>query len=246
MYCDESGKKGDHPVVTFSGLCLPQSKLAGFDRAWNELLREYDIPSLHMAAASRLSKQHGAKMPRHQAADGRIDALVPFADCINEHFEIGLLQAWDVAGFNALTKEQKRGLGSPDDPYYIAFSRGMLEAVDYIHDDDRLSVICDDDAETALDCYKYYRGVRAAYPKVQTKTISLGFADDEYFPALQAADMVAFLSRLEARRQFYRDGYLFVRLFNHLVKQRGENHITWMTMFANEQKIRDLGKALGK
>ena len=79
MYCDESGKKGDHPVVTFSGLCLPFSKLAGFDSEWNELLHQCDIPCLHMAAVSRLSKQYGTKMPRHQTPDERMDALIPFA-----------------------------------------------------------------------------------------------------------------------------------------------------------------------
>ena len=76
-YCDESGKQGDHPVVTFSGLCLAQPKLAAFDDAWNTLLRQYEIASLHMARASRLSEKHGPKMPRGQTASERIKALVP-------------------------------------------------------------------------------------------------------------------------------------------------------------------------
>jgi hypothetical protein len=246
MYCDESGKKGDHPVVTFSGVCLPHSKLAGFDTAWNQLLRQYGITSLHMAKVSRLSKGFGPKMPRHQTHDERMDALIPFGDCINSHFEIGLLQACEVAGFNLLTAKQKKGLGSPNDPYYIAFSRGMLEAVDYIHANDRLSLVCDDDAETAWLCYQHYRGVRRAYSKVRTKTISLSFADDEYFPALQAADMVAFLSRLEAKRRFFSDDYIWVRLFNHIVKRRGAGGTTWMSMFANKEKMISLGMALEK
>ena len=85
-YFDESGKKGDHPAVTFTGVCISQSGLQDFDDAWNELLRLYGLDSLHMAKASRLKEASGPKMPRHQSIDERINALIPFADCINEHF----------------------------------------------------------------------------------------------------------------------------------------------------------------
>jgi uncharacterized protein DUF3800 len=48
-FFDESGKHKDHPVVTFCGVCAPQSKLQQFDDAWNGLLRHYGLSSLHMA-----------------------------------------------------------------------------------------------------------------------------------------------------------------------------------------------------
>jgi hypothetical protein len=177
-YCDESGKQGDHPVVTFSGLCLAQPKLAAFDDAWNTLLR--------------LSEKHGPKMPRGQTASERIKALIPFADCINQHFELGLVQALDIAGFNAMSKDARAKIGSPNDPYFIAFMRGGGEVLDYAHDEDKVSIICDDDRATALDCYRHYRGLCTAHEKWRDKIISLTFADDRYFPALQAADMLAF------------------------------------------------------
>lgn len=245
-YFDESGKKGDHPVVTFTGVCISQARLQGFDDAWNALLHQYGLQSLHMAKASRLNEHNGPKMPRHQSVDGRTDALSPFADCINEHFEIGLMQALDVKGFNSLTDAAKKGLGSPDDPYYLAFARGLLEIVNYVHENDRVCLICDDDAETAWPCYSHYRAIRRVEPEVRRKTASLSFADDEYFPALQAADMVAFLSRLEAKRRFYDDYYMYVKLFNHTVKQRGGNRTTWKMMFADEEKLKDLGESMGR
>ena len=243
-YFDESGKKGDHPVVTFSGVAVSQSKLQGFDDAWNELLRSYGLPSLHMARASRLSEKHGHKIRKGQSIGERIDALIPFADCINDHLEIGLLQALDVNGFNSLSKAAKIQLGSPDDPYHIAFARGLLEIVDYVPEDDRISLICDDDPETAWDCYRHYRGVRRVHAEIRRKTVSLSFADDEYFPGLQAVDMVAFLSRLEAKRQFYGDDYRFQRLFDHLITEKGVNHMQWSVMFADEKKLKELGTEL--
>jgi len=244
-YFDESGKKGDHPVVTFTGVCLSQSRLQAFDDAWNELLRRYGIKSLHMARASRLKEAHGPLMLRHQSVDERIDALIPFSDCINAHFEIGLLQALDIKGFNSLTAEAKKGLGSPDDPYYLAFTRGLLEITEYVQDSDKISLVCDDDIQTAWDCYRHYRGIRRVHTGIDSKVVAISFADDECFPALQAADMVAFLSRLEAKRRFYDDYNMYLRLFNHTFKQRGVNYIEWRMMFADEEKLRDLGKAMG-
>jgi len=58
--------------------------------------------------------------------------------------------------------------------------------------------------------------------------------------------MVAFLSRLEAKRRFYDDFNMYLRLFNHAVRQRGANHIEWRLMFADEEKLVNLGKSMGQ
>jgi len=245
-YCDESGKKGDHPVVTFTGLCLSQAKLPTFDEDWNTLLRHYEIDSLHMARASRTSEKHGPKMKRGQTQNERIDALLPFADCINKHFEIGLIQAMDIAGFNSLSKNAKHKIGSPDDPYYIAFMRGGLEVIKYAHSDDKVSIICDDDRETAWDCYRHYRGICHARKDFRDKVVSLSFADDKYFPALQAADMLVFLARLEAKRMFYRIPYSFKRLFDYVRTEKGIGFAKWRYSFIDEEKFKSLSSMLEK
>jgi hypothetical protein len=240
-FFDESGKQGDHPVVTFSGVCTMESKLPAFSDAWTMLLTQYGIKALHMAKAGRLKEKVGGKMPRGQSPQERTDALKPFADCINEFLELGLIQAWDVKGFKALPQSARKKLGSVDDPYYLAFARGAIEIIDYAQGDDRVAMICDDDRSTAWDCYRHYRGIKAADENVRKRIVSLGFANDEYFPALQAADMLAYLSRLEAKRQFYRDYYTFPSLFTYLTKERGANKMVWRMMFANEATIRNLG-----
>lgn len=245
-YCDESGKKGDHPVVTFSALCLSQVKLTTFQDAWQTLLRQYQIESLHMAIASRLSKKLGPKMLRGQTPDQRTDALIPFADCINEHFELGLIQAMDIEGFNALSKNARYKLGSPDDPYFIAFMRGGLEVIKYAKGEDKVSIVCDDDRGTAWDCYRHYRGICHARKDFNDKVVSLTFADDRYFPALQAADMLAFLTRLEVKRLFYGDHYSFKRLFDYTTKERGAGHAIWRYCPIDKEKFKSLSVALEK
>lgn len=243
-YFDESGKHKDHPVVAFSGVCAMQSKLPAFEQAWKEILRYYGMKSLHMAKAGRLSEKICDKMPRGQTAEARTAALKPFADCINEHLELGFIQAWDVEGFNSLSKKARYPLGNVADPFYIAFVRGLAEIIDYVHGDDRVALICDDDLATAWDCYKYYRGVKAADPAVREKVVSLGFANDDHFVTLQAADMVAYLSRLEAKRRFYGTPYTFPELFRYVTTERGVNQMSWRALFADKPLIKKLGSSL--
>jgi Protein of unknown function (DUF3800) len=230
-YFDESGKHKDHPVVTFTGVCAWPAKIQLFDDAWNALLNQYGLRSLHMKAASRLSKKLCEKMPGNQTADQRIEALKPFADCINKHLEVGLIQAWDVKGFNAMSKDARAKLGNVEDPYFLAFARGVSELVEYVREEDRIALICDDDRDTAWDGYRHYRGIKAADEEIRKKTISLGFADDDYFPALQAADMAGFLARHEARRYFYGIPATFSKLFDYMIERSASGPMVWKTMF---------------
>ena len=118
--------------------------------------------------------------------------------------------------------------------------------IDYVHEDDRVALICDGDRSTAWDCYRHYRGIKDADIEIRKKIVSLGFANDEYFPALQAADMLAYLSRLEAKRRFYRDHYTFPRLFDYLTKERGADKTVWRQLFADEAMIRNLSNVFSR
>jgi len=69
-----------------------------------------------------------------------MDALLPLADCINDYLDVGLIQAWDVKGLNALSKNARYKLGSPDNPYYLAFARGLVALCDHIQPDDYIQL----------------------------------------------------------------------------------------------------------
>jgi hypothetical protein len=65
-------------------------------------------------------------------------------------------------------------------------------------------------------------------------------------PVLEGSTTVAYLSRLEAKREFYKEYNNFGRLFSHLVKERGVNYMKWFKLFADEEKLRGLGVSFGK
>jgi len=238
-YFDESGKKSDHPVVTFAGVFAQQEKFEGFNTEWKGLLGQYGIKSIHMKEVSNLKKAVGS-MGAGQTFLKRINSLVPFADCINQHLELGLIQAWDVKGFLAMDQKVKKGLGNPSDPYYLAFARAIAELVDYVGPNDELKLVCDHDSETASECDLHYKAICAIDEEISRKVVSLSFADDELVPPLQAADMVAYLSRREARFMFYGEDYGFRPLFDYLTKKQPLGKMDWRAMFASEASMKAL------
>lgn len=140
-----------------------------------------------------------------------------------------------MKGFQALTKHARAGLGNTNDPFYVAFARGAAAVAEFMHPADKVSIICDDDEETAWDCYEHFRRLRKL-PAVRQKMISISFVDDDYFPALQAADMVVYLVRLHAKNLFYGNRYEYRELLDYVCKQR-PNGMLWKITFADEKRL---------
>ncbi len=246
FYCDESGKHKTHPVITVTGVGVSKDRHEKFDREWEALLRAYELNELHMSRVSDLSQRIGHMMPSNQPINDRMETLIPFADCINQTMEYGLVQAWDVKAYAQLTLDVKRVLGGANDPYFMAFVRGALEIVDHVREKDRVLFVCDDDLTSAWDTYLHYRAVRNAHDQFRKKSVGITFADSEHFPALQAADMLAFLTRMEARSQFYRIANDWKRLYDYVTVPPRERAgiIQWHYMFADEQTLRNLAQSM--
>lgn len=200
-----------------------------------------------MVKALRYSRPYGTRIPA-QNAEQRQEALKPFADSINEHLELGLIQAWDVKGFKEWTTiENAQKLGSPDDPYYPAFALGILELFNYVSADDHIALICDEDQETALKAHLHYIALRKARPDIGEKTVALTFANDQHFPALQAADFASWLARREAQLQFHKRPYQYQELYRYLVTTHDRTRrMEWRYMYADEDMQVGLKKDLEK
>jgi hypothetical protein len=250
FYCDESGKYRKNPVVTISGIGAHLLQLERFNGEWNALLRSYELmPELHMSRISQLNQANGPEMPRGQDINQRIDALLPFADCMNTYLEVGLAQAWDVKGYNNLSMEVKQELGGSHDPYQLAFIRGLLEIVEIVGEDGIVSTICDDDEVTAWDTYIHYRAIGKALPEIIPRLAGITFAKSHHSAGLQAADMVAFLARREATERFWGKPNEFKRLLDYLMegpKPTSQGAMRWFTMFAGEQELVNLANEARK
>lgn len=241
IFCDESGKyhNPSDPLVSFAGICATADRLSAFDREWRSLLSSYELESFHMERISRLVEDQGYRFRKGQTIHERTELLYPFADCVNKHLEKGFIQAWSIKGYNFLSREAKALLGGSDDPYFLAFVRGLQEIVRHMGDDERISIIMDDDITTAWDCYRHYRMVGKADWTIQQKAVALSFANDKHFPALQAADMAAFLTKHEAAERFTGVPNIWKALFRRLITEPEPPYgiMRWFPMFAAEEEL---------
>jgi hypothetical protein len=238
-YFDESGKFKDHEVISFCGLCSPLSRVQEFEEEWKRLLRSCEIESLSMKKALRRSRRLSLCIDK-QSAQERTEILKPFALCIRKHFEIGVAIAVDVKAYQQISAVAKKQIGGSDDPYYLAFLCGIMGPSRRLRDEDKMHLICDDDENTALNCYRLYRRVKIVDPTLRHRLVALTFASDKEFVPLQAADMLSSLVRLQALRQFRNEYFEYVSLFHALTvpSESITNGIKWVKGFFGQENLK--------
>jgi Protein of unknown function (DUF3800) len=240
VFFDESGKFKDKRVVSFCGLCSPLARIIEFEEEWRGLLRSHGLAELSMKRALRRKIPLGKNIVA-ASVEERNAALTPFADCIRKHFEMGVAITVDVEAYKKWPIHAKQKFaGGSDNPHYFAFLNGLLTCTRYVRNDDRISLICDDDKETALNCYRIYGHVRKIEPDIKRILVAITFAEDSEFTPLQGADFLASLCRLEAGKLMHRDYYEYMPLFRHLTASSSNGGMKWAVRFYSKEHLDDL------
>jgi hypothetical protein len=103
----------------------------------------------------------------------------------------------DVAYFRSLPdSEFKRAVKA--DPLSLAFHQVVMcgiKATEIIDKHSPIGIVVDDDRESSLSCYKRIHELKQTFPNVRERISDITFANDVAYPALQAADMLAYESR---------------------------------------------------
>lgn len=245
-FFDESGKFKDKQVISFCGLCSPPARINKFEDEWKTLLRHYGLTSLTMKRALRRKIKFSHDVAAHSVEE-RNAVLKRFAACIREHFELGVAVTVDVKAYSDWGSNPKRLLVGSDNPHYFSFIIGLIASVQHVEvqKDNRLSFICDDDEETAINCYKLYRKAKATVPQIRRTLAAISFAEDEDFVPLQAADLVSSVYRMEAQRRFHRLYYEYMPLFNALTAQTqtSGDTIKWSEHFYDAKELKELARS---
>lgn len=244
-FFDESGKFKDHKLISFCGFGSKARTLKDFDDDWEYQLRRTGMDALHMVDACRINKPLGRLIGPQSLAD-RIDDLKPFADCIRNHLELGVATVFEVEGYKSFTEMAKKALGGSDNPFYTQFLSTMQIVAGYVTTGEPITLMCDEDESTAWWCYKLYSRVKKLDRGIGRKLAAISFANDRHFPALQAADMLSFLCRLQANGQFYGIDYDFHPLFTYLTERRGSRNPTWQVAFKDKSHLAPLGATLDR
>lgn len=222
-FFDESGKFRDKSTISFCGVADGTNDFGPFANAWTRELSRCGLKSLTMKEALNANRPLSKKRPA-KGTEKRIEALMPFIECIRRHIGVVCSFAVDVKAFKAAPSEIRRLWG--DNPHYFVFIRALMYVCEIVRSGDHISIVCDDEEETALEMYKQYRRVKMVWPVARAKCAALTFADDEVFVELQAADMIASLARLVARNALHGEPNDYLALHEGL-KQASGNDKLW-------------------
>ncbi len=212
-FFDESGKFQDHKIVCLGGVSEFESDFRHyFTPEWGRLL--------HLNGLKELSAKHvlNPKRPLSKknldvGLERRISALLPFISCIRKNVQVVLGVAIDTRAFKKLPSHFHQYFGNK--PSY------------WTPDNDRISLICDEDEEIAIPFYQLYTQVKREWPQAKNKLAAISFADDSVVYGLQAADFVSSLIRQEEQRKLKRTAYDYRPLYEALRKDPDKSEKLW-------------------
>jgi uncharacterized protein DUF3800 len=239
-FFDESGKFKDHKVISFGGVAGYNEFFQPFADEWGTLLHRNGLQILSAKDAFNAGRPLSRKNTRVGVKE-RNEDLAQFVSCIRKHLQVVTGVTIDVRAFKKLPSHFFQTYGS--DPIFVAFARALLKVVDFTPDGDKISFTCDDEEQLAFHIYRLYRRIKTKYPEARNKLVAISFADDRVLFALQAADLVAALLRLEAGRKWLRAPYDYIPLFKALSKSPEKHERIWDVSIAFADKPTLIGLA---
>jgi hypothetical protein len=206
-YFDESGKASEHDISSFCGFIAPSDKWRMFHDAWMRVVAFNGLRTpLKATDALRYRRPLSSRIPI-QTVSERVGALTPFINAIRQHVSFGVAVAIDCQAFSQLSEADRAIL--KHEPHYWAFQQALLLIRQYaanlfqIEPDIRVALCCDEEERYSVECLKLFTNIRRTYPQIRDQFVSIGFADDRFFPQLQAADLTASVARQEAGHVFH-------------------------------------------
>jgi hypothetical protein len=200
---DESGKFKDKDVICLAGIIGGPHFWRGLTGKWVQTLQKHSIDYLHIKELRRWDGVYASKKMEWGDAK-REEVLVEFAkilpEVIREHGGVALCVSLDARAYRDLKSEQQRIIGKPDLAVFNFFIASMLWlAASLLPEGFEINITCDDDEAVAEPVYKLLRLAKVRNPLAR-RIKALCFCDDEVYPPLQIADLVANTLFREATR----------------------------------------------
>jgi len=202
IYGDESGKLKQSEYTSFCGYVGPSSAFERVMVEWDHCRFAWAVPPLHMRCIMKPERDSTGEWLRVKEAWGnawekkRQAMLLEFGAILGRSYLACVGCAIDAAHFKAMPDSQfKRDMQDPLFMGLYILLMNSIDKVDVISKTSTISVVIDEDEEYAVGCYELLSSVKRRYPRVKQRISAVTFGSDREYPALQAADMIAFESR---------------------------------------------------
>jgi Protein of unknown function (DUF3800) len=187
VFFDESGKLADTDYVVFAGA-------VGFDEQWSVMAQKWAITiaqrgltHISMKEAIRLEGPFAKWAGREVERDDLLVSLINIATPIIGFYVVASVSS---LAFRSLPVEQSRKLKNPQ---YCGFEACLKQTL--TKSKGPINSWCDSSEEYAVECLKLYAQLRRKDAEFKQRCVSIRFAEDQVFPPLQLADVVAYCAR---------------------------------------------------
>jgi hypothetical protein len=205
IYADESGKFHKDDYTSLCGYVAHEAEWSRFLMEWQAVRMKWQIPPVHMARIMFPERKDDGwlKIRKAWGKDWEIKR-----DIMLNELAMTVRGAQLVAVGAVVDAKHFRGLADSEfkreakDPLFLALHTVVMRAIEATEVIDRCSpigLIIDDDRENSIECYRKLNNLKdhphPMFAKVRERIRAMTFAIDDYYPGLQAADMLAYESR---------------------------------------------------
>jgi hypothetical protein len=219
LFLDESGKVHQPGHAALCGYVATVDEWVRFGQAWSQLQIKWNVPALHMSKIMYPERDGGWEKVWKRVQAGGDDweawkdtVLHEFCTLIANASLAAVGSVIDTSAYRAVKNERPQDfLITHSDCNVYLFQHAVMAALDIVEQVDKsgLMAICiDDDEEHAYDYYKSYwtlqrmttfpnvpAHLKPRFERIPQRVDQLAFCKDTFHPALQAADLLSYVSR---------------------------------------------------
>ncbi|SRR5713101_5068726 len=208
IYADASGKVAKSDYTSFCGYVGHVSEWYRLTSEWETCRFKWQVPPIHMSPI--MYPERDAEWLKVRTEWGK--QWEPKRDAMLEDFA-GIIRRANVVCVGAVvdaTHFNKIADADPDfkklfqDTMYLALHTVVtkgIEKTEVVDKHSPITLVLDDDPEYSIMCYRLVQALKRDKPKVKERIHGVAFVNDQSFPGVQAADVVAY----EARRLMVED-----------------------------------------
>jgi hypothetical protein len=190
-YFDDSGQESDRTnrFVCIAGYLSPTGQWEEFNRRWGELLVKHGLADLHMKLWSKIKRDKGWS---DEHAD---DVLNEFIDVIRSGRLWGFGAGVDAQQWRALPRAKRDKFGSAQEFVMQRVFRLIADETEAAGLLQPFNLVFDQDEQFSKPRLSRYYDVKKIDPVAKQRASVISFADAKTCLSLQAADLLAYLTR---------------------------------------------------
>lgn len=222
LYGDESGKmSGNAERTSFCGYVGHFTCWQVFATNWNNCRTKWQVPPIHMSRImfpdSKDDEWRKVKEDWGTAWEKKRELMLNDFASIVRHSDIVCIGAVvDSKRFREIADSDPDFKKLHRDPVHTAFHTFVMDGIDATEVTDKCSsigIVIDNDKEFAMKCYEQLEGLKGLgehgqrFARVKERVHAISFVNDNSYPGVQAADMIAYEARRAMVERIKNPGY---------------------------------------